>query len=433
MSNVVALAGELFNSVSRMATPPVPSDAHSLFPIAGLSDDNLSNPFVFGSASADRLIDFDLNEVLNGGMEAVGSGPPANWVDRSVAPGSVVRTTTAGEFHAGAAGMELASSTGDAIGAQDVRARAGERWNVTARIKSNGSAFVEIRVQCLETGKYLAAGGTWQTTPTYFLRSSTGGGSFTLVGPSAFTVETMSAVPGLPPTVTLRFSAVLETNSVTAWVDEFYAWPSWSFAGIWGHNLVPAIAVELYRGDTSPAATLETTFTVRRPTFHWSGISSGTIRDQRYVRLKTVGSYPAGIHVLNAIALGEFVLGQGRILAQNPKYGVEVRRIEAQDRMRMRLGDETVFLYSDDARRVWSAPYEWYSQTQLVEAQEELYLRTRNGAHSMVWLPDDTNPREVIYGRFASPETGEVQDLLTLWKNGGDMTIEGQPFPTWDT
>src|SRR5262245_25554776 len=91
------LAGTRFNLLERAALvgAPTVSDQDASFPPAGLVDRRPGSPFRFGTAGADRLITYDLNELINPGFEGWVSGLPPGWSKVEIAGGTVTEGTGA--------------------------------------------------------------------------------------------------------------------------------------------------------------------------------------------------------------------------------------------------------------------------------------------------------------------------------------------------
>lgn len=406
--HMLVVVGDLANALERIITAPTPSPtADTNFAVTALYDRIPSSAFRFGSLTADPTLTFDLNIVTNGDMVLNSGGNVSSWTEANTGTGDVTYDATGGE--SAGAGMKFVSGTGTAVAYQDITARAGERLSWTVGLKGDGTRAVALRVFNRQTGKYWT-GSAWSATPTDLATRTT---ATFATSTGALTVESAPAYRPDLQLMTLRVTLQVTTASGTCYADNCYVWPSVDIVSVHGHNIDPVISLELRR-DTAAfagAGTLEATITTF-PLEFYSAL--GTIRDDRYWRLKFVGTNSAAIY------LGEVVLAQRLTLTRIFKPPEQIDYIDDQ----VRSGEVPIRSYRrmDHPRRVMDMEFSYDTAAAFLQARDELVLRSRNGHHPMVIVPVDTET-SCLYGKIE-----QVWSSSRVLLDGADQFYDGSPF-----
>jgi hypothetical protein len=285
---------------------------------------------------------------------------------------------------------DLAAFTPRGTGSETFEARAGE----LRTIYSSGST--STRLQNLSTGNYLTTSGTWQSGSTSCLTSS---------GSRTYTVED---VDDCQSSVVNMEVTVVSGGNVTDW-------PRWNAAAVIGHNIDPALTVELRSSDDNFSAddNLQDTATVAQPSF-WMG-ASATVGD-RYARLELTGTNQT------IPWYGEFIVCYLQSATSNPLYGYEIQYVEDQIRHQGEMGSVYVFNLSPQARRVAKFSFEPTVAAE-AEMRQEIVYRSRGGAYPVLLIPDDTDPL-VLYGRL-DKSWAATRNFLAVWST--DLVVSEEP------
>ena len=405
--NMLVVVGDLANALERSITAPTPSPAADTnFAVTALKDRIPSSAFRFGSLTADPTLTFDLNIVTNEDMVLNAGGNVSSWTEANTGTGNVTYDATGDE--AGAPGMKFVSGTGTAVAYQDITARAGEKVNWTVALKGDGTRAVALRVFNRNTGKYWT-GSAWSATPTDLATRTT---ATFATSSGSFTIESAPAYRADLQLMTLRVTIQVATASGTCFADSCYLWPSVDFVSVHGHNIDPVISLELRRDSAAfgDAGTLEATITAFPLEFY---SSLGTIRDDRYWRVKFTGTNSAAIY------LGEVVLAQKLTLTRIFKPPESIDYIDDQ----VRSGEVPIRSYRkmDHPRRLLDVEFNYDSAASFTQARDELVLRSRNGHHPMVVVPNDTEIH-CLYGKIE-----QIWHSSRTLSDGNDY-YEGSPF-----
>lgn len=428
MSNVIAITGQYSNILEQLLPGKVTSsDASSFFPLTNLVGANALEPYrPFRHASppgADRNVTFDLDLVGFGDMETDDAGNVAGFTEANTGTGDVTQTTVGGEFNGGAAGMKLASGTGTASAYVDVYMPAGWEFTVSVYFKGGGgSQTARLRVQNMETGKFLDSAGAWQSAVTDLSTQTTA--AWTLQGPFTATTEAYSGlVPG--GLYTLRVTIICTDSSSTVFADDLYLHPSVDTFAVIGHGIHPVISAVELRRDTAGfggAGTLEATLTPYFPTFYHL---LATKRQDRYWRLKTTGTNP----IWAPLWYGSLFLGQKLVLARGMDFGMQLTHLREQVRQRSSGGAEKVYLKEDSPRREMRFGWRYTTDAQFQQARDRLYRQSGAGEQPLLMLVDD-DPESAIYGRLSEdfsvshPEGVDIRDAA-------ELTLAEFSYPTF--
>ena len=281
MGDIRFNAGELLNILAR-ANSVTSSSVESDHPISAAVDGHVGKPVVF-AGGATESIEADLSPDLYGDFETWSGAVPAGWTaDHDGGSGAADAVT----FFSGTKSAAL-----DVPGPHPKTARfyidrvlpAGEEQRFIAQMRTDGLGTARIAVQCLQTRRWLAPGGTWQDAATDVFTSSVSG-SWDAKALTA-TIEDF-ATTGVDQ-VTIRQYIYASSTPGVAFVANFDAvhiFPTWDVASFHGHNADASQAVAVYGGDSSPAATLVATGTqpAERPAFY---VLASARQTYRYVKI----------------------------------------------------------------------------------------------------------------------------------------------------
>jgi hypothetical protein len=410
--SLLALFGTGYNQLARMATAATPEAADALYPIANLYDGKPWQPFRFGAAGTSGYVDFDLNQVVNGGFETAFTAgvPGAGWTLAGAATATRVAAPAppVGSYAMDVGGGYAASGANCAV--FTVSVRSGEVLTLDAYLYAVGGGLNELAsvyVRNLVTGNYYTSG--WAAAPVAVLTHNAASWSAKTV---TFTVESFATSLCDRVDLEIRCSGA-GTGAQHAYYDEVRLYPRINFAGIFGHNIVPATApVEIRSGTTSPGATVRATMTMAQPTM----FSTFASVDQRYWRLFFTNDPPA-----TATWLGELVLGQYETLSRSQSYPYSEDRMEPQDRSE---GGIAAYLRSTSGARELQLRFD-YRAADYTQAKEMLE-RSRNGAHPLV-LADSSDSASAMLCRVADKWQGSVQSNVLRQSS---LTFTELPFPT---
>lgn len=416
MGDLIYVPGRLANVFERITAAQVTvtseNAAHPKVHLIG--EVNAREPwrrFYFGSAAADVAVTVDTDLLqLFGNMETnAGAGlPPGGWTELVTGSGDVTRTTTAGEFSDGVAGMKLASGSGTAIGYRDFEVRAGEVcYLAAAMLSDSGGGFTfRLQVQNLHTKSWLTAAFAWQAAQTSVFTETDGSAPHIAKGPSAFTVEPWSIAK--PDGIyTLRVFGVVDAASKTCFLDGVYCHTAVDVAAVLGHKWDPSISLELRRDPTfGGAGTLEGVLPLYSPTtFRKFSVQAS----DRMYRFKAVGTN---------IAIpwyGSLFLGQGITATQKHRPEPEERFADDQDRAMLAPGVDRVTRQQEFPVRAWDLDYSFPSREAWAQFKDRVVRQTEFGRYPVLIIEDTANPESCFLARIPlawNYKEGEIVEHL---------------------
>lgn len=411
MGTARAFTGRYANILER-ASLSSSGAANSLYPLARLVDLQPDKDARANAAGADDTITGDVNLTTNPGLGSWSGGAPAGWT----VIGTVVETTTAGEFRT----TPAAKITGNSSALQqDVTVRAGQKLTLEAFARiSAANAVGSVVIQNRHTGKYLTSGGAWQAGSTSC--GSTTSTSFTNIG-LPFQVEDYGAC-GDKNEVTLRIQLVASGDAAQfAFFDDILLLPGFDFMAVFGHNLDPLITPQFRTSTDNFSASDENQTTGSgsfQPYAFYLGLSSVVYR--RYLRLKMVGT-----NVTGPWSIGEWFAGQ--MVTPVQQYESidwtpyrQWNRQQSRNPVGKRFGHRRT-LYPIQGL---SLSYHFDTQAQLDDAFD-IWDRAQGGTWPVVIVPDIDRP-EVIHGFL--PDSFSISRELTAYYTGLEISIEGSPF-----
>lgn len=417
--SLYALYGTGYNQLARMATAATPEAADSLFPIANLYDGAPWKPFRFGAAGTSGYINFDMNQVVNGGFETAFSGgvPGSGWTlagsataTRVAAPAPPVGTYCLD------VGGGYAAASGNSV-VYTVSVAAGEVLTLEAYLYAVGAPSTEwaqIWVRNMATGSYWN-GTTWSPANTACFTHNAA--SWSALKTSTFTIE--SYTTGLSDRVNLQIRCDGSgTGAQHAYYDEVVLYPRINFVSIHGHNLQPyQTPIDIRSGTTSPGATVRAQMTLAHPTM----FSTFANVDARYWRF-----FSTNDPLESATWLGEMVLGQYQTLTRRQNFGQDLTLRYSQDRSESDLGVFASYVRQTDGRRTVGLRFRYNDDTDYEQARE-IVERSQAGAHPMILVLESGDETQAMLGRI-EPEWSHTRITNTM--RDAEWKFTELPFPT---
>lgn len=321
------ITGPSFNHLSRIPAGQItPSPVlDTVFNAAGLIDYNTEVPVSKYSAIQNpSSFVFDLSIMVNGDFE---SGSLNGWTTLT---GSAAADNTQHNTGNWSAKLNASSSLG-----QTLTFRSGEAQNIPYALRGDGvTGIAAIQVLEVDTGLYLNSGGAWVAGPVNFDTQSAAAWK---TGTIAVPVPPIgnALAPGTFTDLTSVQVIVLNTAAGgNAWADSMFAFPSTSFAGIFGHNVPPSVVVTLQSSPDNVTYTTQATLTNTKPTM-WAALTGNQTTNPpwkpnpfatRFVKLNFAGT-PASALWMAEIVLSQLYTPTPFPLAGGITYAPEVKQI----------------------------------------------------------------------------------------------------------
>jgi len=398
MGDIRFTSGELLNILAR-ARSVSGSSTESAHRPSNAANGLVGKPVIFAGGLTES-IEADLAPDLYGDFETWTAAVPAGWTaDHS---GTGAGAADAVNFHAGAASAALeAGASGVSQYYIDRVVPSGEEQRLTARLKiTSGAGTVRIRLQCLQTRRWLSSAGAWQAAATdYFTSSETGSWEAKALTAS---IEAYS-VTGVDKVTIRQF--IRCTDDCTANVDALHIVPTWDVVSIHGHNADASQAVAVYGGDTAPASNLVATGTQppARPAFF---VRASARQTYRFIKILFPAENVAQLH------LGEVALWQSRTVSKG-WTAAPCTRTPYQTRSMTRAGRQSG-VQEGQATRAYELTLMPTTNAEDAQMFGEMIARTADGLHALVLIPDDAET-PVIYGRVpAEPHVSTPRAATTI-------------------
>jgi len=413
MSAVRVLSGANFNLLSRALTVTA-SQQDSLYPVSGLYDYDPSHPWRNTDVEEeDEVVDnvtitADL-AMAQGDFEAafVGGVPDSEVLTPYVktGPGTLVATTTAGEFHSGAAAVKIQVGASETTLYYDYTVRPGEtlRADMWLRRGPLGSATANIRIRNRRTGMYLTGAGAWQAgLVSTFTSTDTSYEHKQLT----FVMEGITTC--LQDEVKLRVSFLATGGGAStdnACFDDCFLAPAWNFSSVHGSTLAPALVTTLRSSDDNFSSddVEEAVFVVAQPSFY---TVLPALRVERYVRLKMLGPAP------EIITIGEWVVGQTVTLTQAQNFPLGQAFVEQDIYAEGLAGNPKVHNISYHPRRRLGLEFRANTLADFEEAKWHVFRRSRGRFNPLVYVPIDDRP-ECYFGLISNEWETSLEFLYT--------------------
>lgn len=388
------LSGPYLNHLTRTATAPVMNpSALALFPSTNLHDNRSSKPAIYGSASSDSTITFDLNLVRGGSFET--TDDVSAWTLLGV--GSLDLTST--DPYAGSASGRLGTDGGavEAFACQDMAVRSGEEMNFFAAImaaSSSGSAYVRIRNR--ETGRWLRGSDqTWTSSQESVLETTSTSWSTAAI---TFAIESLATC--IRDSVRLRI--YLHNTTSEGHYDQISLWPSTNWLSVHGHNIPPFISPIIeYSTDFAATWTTYAAMTLRRDSFYYLFAQEETYRNWR---LRLQGAPATG----SLMYMGELVAGQSFDLLHNPNYGGTLKWVDLQTPLESDIGERFVALHNVAPQRTMQLNFIFPSSTEYEQFHKQMFRGSRGGGNLICIAPIEMDDSVVVLGR--------VRDMIEVQK-----------------
>lgn len=365
--------GAYYNLLGRGTVTASPG-SDSVHVLANLYDQDEPLRWMVSALGADPYVNVDIDLLLGvGNMETNNAGEPSGWTEGSTGTGNMARTTTAGQFNGGTAGMSLAAGNAIAMGYRDVTVPAGERLTIRAYLKGDGTNAAKIRVYIKETAQYVQTDGSLGSSAANALSRSTASFAQSTL---AFRAPTVSALQAT--SCTLRIQCYNDVAASTVFVDDVELIPTVNGVSILGHNIDALNTVVLQRSDDNSSFATEATLTMKQPAFY--GYLS-TAKTYRYWRLKTTGTNTSKLWVQ------KLFLGYFETMTRSQRYGWTLRWLGDQSRSEAPGGQQWIHARGVWKRRGLALPFGQASDAEFDEIREEIMVKTEHGRYPMVIIP----------------------------------------------
>lgn len=377
---ILVLAGEYSNLLARGVVSVTSED--SARPKAALSDGRQSVAYRAASAVTDLRVSVDGDLLLGRGSMESGIGFLTNI---STGAGSIAEETTI--VDTGSKALKLVTgASGTAAARVAVNARAGERLNVSARLRGDGTRVARLRIFNPRTNRYLKSDGTWEVAGMAADVATEATTTYTTKAVS-FSVEAFSACR--VPTLALHVILIAtETTVGGAYVDNLALWPSWDFVSAHGTRNLGPITPKLQSSSDGSAWTTRATGSLSLPQSFY--IRNAGVRDERFAGLLLEGTN------FEAIELSEVWIGAARALSRAMKPGYRVDNLVDRVSNQTPYDERFVVARSSYARRIVDLDFVFPSVALFEEARDEVFGRSNGDEFPLVLVPVDTEPTCVL-------------------------------------
>lgn len=390
--------------VAYGATPTDPvlqsATADAAYPPAGLSDEQTSPVCKWSSLSADYYVDVALNIIPDGDAEQ--ATVPADWVvtDAALTRSSAVAALK-GSYH-----FALApTGTGAAQAHVDITVQAGTYWQLRCATRGN-TRTARVHVLDMERGGayYLAADGTWTTTPTEL--GSTSASAWTETTVAELKVPTFAEWGRRSGTLRIVLESPAAAGTETVYFDEVLLYPSkLDLVAVVGHSF-PALArlrvftyADYWHGGAATTLWDDATGCMLQPT-GWI-YSPATTLTAPFVRIQV--SLPAGGTAIRAPQIAELFLGRTVAFPRSVGLGTQSSWTENQPRAQTRGALLATRDLQYPVRKIPIVMQLEGEAEEWPEILDEIVLATGVGAHPCVLLLTDllTSHDWCCFGNFA--------------------------------
>ncbi len=304
------------------------------YPTAGLWDGQTAPVCKWASLGADYYLDVSLNLIPDGDAEQ--ATVPSSWVSTA---GTLARSAAVAAYKGSYEFALTPSGIADATSINDVTVRAGAYLQLRAATRGN-TRTARFMVQDMERGGayYLAADGSWTTTPTWLGSTASAAWTATTVTElRAPTWQDWGRSSGVLRITLCNLGNGASTNAV--YFDEVLLYPSkLDVLAFIGHNL-PAISrlrvqtfADYWHGGGTTTAWDDATGRLLQPV----GFRLDTTTTLTTPYLRIMVSAPGGGTAYRLPQIGELFLGRTVALSRTVRLGAMVEWSDGQQRTRTR-------------------------------------------------------------------------------------------------
>lgn len=425
----VFATGERFNNLSRSLSISLPglSSADPLFPITNLYDGRPSLPFRFSSLLDEESIIVDMQILGNAGLENWSDDVPEGWTkDVFGGSGTVVETTDVlgGEVTEGNSAAEFSAGSAGASLYRDVTVRPGERMNISSNLRGDGTNPISLRVQCLETGRFLTSASEW--SPTAQDRASQTANSYT---PddfiNSFQVESLERC-GYRDEVTLRITLRMMAGG-PGFADNLMLWPHSDLLSMHGLSVDDRCVI---RWDaTNDFIGFVDALTVGSADDGFGPDQIPNVYIKRPVanskRFQRITFDNGGVAPARPREVGELILCQSETLQRNANYGVDVRVLRDDDVVHQAANaDRQVYGRARWPRRALAMRWLFTAEDQVRQHRDELWGRAGGGRHPLLLIPNEQRAAAYL---VRLDDTWSVRREFNTWQDNA-LTFSELPF-----
>jgi hypothetical protein len=406
---VIYVSGYLGNAMRR-ATSITPSQvAHAKYPAANLGSGLPSKPFRFNATGANVDVVADINFLLNQGLENwLVTTLPDDWLEGAGA-GSITREAGVVDE-----GVYSAKITGSKEFYQDVLVLTGKEYELGAALHGDGVQPAYIRVQDLDTLRWLSTAAAWQNART---AAEIETANAWVDAKSNFTIESPSNAKYY---TTLRIFCGGAAGG-TIYIDDLYLIPKVSMTSVHGHNLGSGVALNLRAStDNFGASNVDiSTPVMAQPAFYDNTFS---LASYRYWKLLTTSQ-----DVGDPIWMGEWALGAFTNLGEAMRWGWQLVHRQPRTDVRMSPSGQ-LYTRREAYRPSRNLVMSFIASTEADrdEVLEEVRQASEQGDEPVIMVPDTTD-KVVIHGRVSESSFPVSHDPGPTWTYG--MTLEEDVYP----
>jgi hypothetical protein len=309
--------------------------ADAVYPPANLYDGCTAPPCKWASLGADYYLDLVLNLVPDGDAEQ--AVVPAAWV---VVNGTLARSTAVAAYKGSYEFALTPTGIGDAYATLDLMVSAGAYLQLRGATRGN-TRTARIMVTDLERGNlayYLAADGTWTTTPTWL--GSTSASAWTATTVTELRIPTFAEWGRTSGKIrVMLWNAGDGASTAAVYFDEILLYPSkLDVVALVGHNFPKLSRLRLqtfadyWWGGATTTLWDDATGVFLQPTAF--RLDTTTIVTTPYLRVMV--SLPAGGTAYRLPQIGELFLGRTVALPRTVRPGWQTEWADEQPRQRTR-------------------------------------------------------------------------------------------------
>lgn len=354
------------------------------FPASNLQNGLPWYPFKGSAATTDFDVQFDMNQMLNGGFEDNADGEdPDEWTIN----GAVQVSST--QQSEGSVSLRLNADGQYAY--QDRKVIAGKTYRLECDLRTSANT-IRVYLLDLQTGNWWN-GATWSATKDHIFTST----SATFEAQTdRFDIETQATGRGGYTTVRVQVEKV---GAGTAYADYFRLYPYIDFFSLHDFNQHDQIAVKLesstsgaYGGEEELEATLNASTVVGNNAYVKFDPQNPAPR--QYWRILFDGD------LYLPLRIGQTALGHANVMTRPTDQDYAVKAVMPQTGYTEGPGAQPISLL-DRAPRMLQLKF-GSSATALAQVLYDFIENSGHGSEPVVIVPDSSRPEELIHGRVAA-------------------------------